>query len=174
MLYNYYTFILEVTLGLDIETAHRVIFYVLYFLFFLSSAVFIERLLYYFFTFPAEKKLIQKELEKAGERGAELLYTSYSAKLERGKGILMFVITASPLLGLLGTVLGIMESFNTMAEKGVSDIAAVSKGIAFALEATALGIAVAVISLIYYYIVVGLSKKFKTEIKKLIIKTLTE
>jgi len=161
-------------LGLDIETAHRVIFYVLYFLFFLSSAVFIEGLLYYFFTFPAEKKLIQKELEKAGERGAELLYTSYSAKLERGKGLLMFVITASPLLGLLGTVLGIMESFNTMAEKGVSDIAAVSKGIAFALEATALGIAVAIISLIYYYIVVGLSKKFKTEIKRLIIKTLTE
>ncbi len=161
-------------MSFDIEFAHRVIFYILYFLFFLSSAVFIERLLYYFFTFPAEKKLIQKELEKAGEKGAELLYTSYSSKLERGKGLLMFVITASPLLGLLGTVLGIMESFNTMAEKGVSDIAAVSKGIAFALEATALGIAVAVISLIYYYIVVGLSKKFKTEIKKLIIKTLTE
>ena len=161
-------------MSLDIEFAHRVIFYILYFLFFLSSAVFIERLLYFFFTFPAEKKLLQQELEKAGEKGAELLYTSYSSKLERGKGLLMFVITASPLLGLLGTVLGIMESFNTMAEKGVSDIAAVSKGIAFALEATALGIAVAVISLIYYYIVVGLSKKFKTEIKKLIIKTLTE
>ena len=161
-------------MSLDIEFAHRVIFYILYFLFFLSSAVFIERLLYFFFTFPAEKKLLQQELEKAGEKGAELLYTSYSSKLERGKGLLMFVITASPLLGLLGTVLGIMESFNTMAEKGVSDIAAVSKGIAFALEATALGIAVAVISLIYYYIVVGFSKKFKTEIKKLIIKTLTE
>ena len=156
-------------MSFDIEFAHRVIFYVLYFLFFLSSAVFIERLLYFFFSFPAEKKLLQKELEKAGERRVELLYTSYSAKLERGKGLLMFVITASPLLGLLGTVLGIMESFNTMAEKGVSDIAAVSKGIAFALEATALGIAVAVISLIYYYVVVGLSRKYKTEIKKLIV-----
>lgn len=156
-------------MSFDTEFAHRAIFYVLYFLFFLSSAVFIERLLYFFFTFPAEKKLLQKELEKVGERGAELLYTSYLVKLERGKGLLMFVITASPLLGLLGTVLGIMESFNTMAEKGVSDIAAVSKGIAFALEATALGIAVAVISLIYYYVVVGFSKKFKTEMKKLIV-----
>ncbi len=161
-------------MSFDIEFAHRVIFYILYFLFFLSSAVFIERLLYFFFTFPAEKKLLQQELEKVGEKGAELLYTSYSAKLERGKGILMFVITASPLLGLLGTVLGIMESFNTMAEKGVSDIAAVSKGIAFALEATALGITVAVISLIYYYIVVGLSKKYKAEIKKAILKLLSE
>jgi len=159
-------------LSFDIEFAHRVIFYVLYFLFFLSSAVFIERLLYFFFTFPAEKKLLQKELEKAGERGAELLYTSYSVKLERGKGLLMFVITASPLLGLLGTVLGIMESFNTMAEKGVSDIAAVSKGIAFALEATALGIAVAVVSLIYYYVILGLSKRNRNELKKMVLSNL--
>ena len=159
-------------MSFDIEFAHRVIFYVLYFLFFLSSAVFIERLLYFFFTFPAEKKLLQKELEKAGERGAELLYTSYSVKLERGKGLLMFVITASPLLGLLGTVLGIMESFNTMAEKGVSDIAAVSKGIAFALEATALGIAVAVVSLIYYYVILGLSKRNRNELKKMVLSNL--
>jgi len=159
-------------LSFDIEFAHRVIFYVLYFLFFLSSAVFIERLLYFFFSFPAEKKLLQRELEKAGERGAELLYTSYSAKLERGKGLLMFVITASPLLGLLGTVLGIMESFNTMAEKGVSDIAAVSKGIAFALEATALGIAVAVVSLIYYYVILGFSKGSRNELKKMVLSNL--
>ena len=161
-------------MNLDIEFAHRAVFYILYFLFFLSTAVFIERLLYFFFTFPAEKKLIQKELEVKGEKAAELIYTSYSSKLERGKGLLMFVITASPLMGLLGTVLGIMESFNTMAEKGVSDIAAVSKGIAFALEATALGIAVAVVSLVYYYVVIGLSKKFKNEMKQLILKTIGE
>lgn len=158
----------------DIELAHRLIFYVLYLLFFLATVVFLERLLYFFFTFPSEKKLLQKELEKTGERGAELLYTSYSSRLDRGKGLLMFTVTASPLLGLLGTVLGIMNSFNTMAARGVSDIAAVSKGIAFALEATALGIAVAVVSLIYYYMVVGFSRKFKSEIRKLIIKLLTD
>ena len=173
MLYNYYTFISEVALSFDLEFAHRAVFYGLYFLFFLSTAVFIERLLYFFFTFPAEKKLVTKEIEKTGERGAELLYTSYSGRLERGKGILMFTVTTSPLIGLLGTVLGIMNSFNTMAEKGVSDIAAVSRGIAFALEATALGIAVAVVALIYYYTVTGLSKRFKSELKKLILKTLS-
>ena len=158
----------------NIEIAHRLIFYILYSLFFLATVVFLERLLYFLFTFPSEKKLLQKELEKTGEKGAELLYTSYSSKLDRGKGLLMFTITASPLLGLLGTVLGIMNSFSTMAARGVSDIAAVSKGIAFALEATALGITVAIFSLIYYYVVAGISRRFKSEIKRLIIKLLTD
>ncbi len=159
-------------MSLNVESLHSFIFYVLYFLFFVSTALFIERLLYFFFTFPAELKLLRKEIAEVGERGAELLYNRFSSKLERGKGVLLFTITASPLLGLLGTVLGIMDSFNTMAEKGVSDIAAVSKGIAFALEATALGISVALFSLLYYYIVSGLIKKGKEEIKRSILREL--
>ncbi len=157
---------------MNLEFFHSLVFYVLYFLFFLSTAVFIERLLYFFFTFPAEKKLIKKELEVTKDEGAELLFVNFSSKLERGKGILMFSITASPLLGLLGTVLGIIDSFKTMAEKGVSDISAVSKGIAFALEATALGIAVALFSLLYYHTLNGLVKRGKTEIKRFILQNL--
>ena len=157
---------------LNIELAHKLVFYSLFFLLFVATAVFIERLLYFFFTFPAEKKLLRKEIEEQDELTAEALYHSYAAKTEKGKGALMFVITAAPLLGLLGTVLGIMNSFSTMAEKGVSDIAEVSKGIAFALEATALGIAVSILALFYYYVVNALAKKAKEELKRVVLQGL--
>ncbi|MEO2082428.1 MAG: MotA/TolQ/ExbB proton channel family protein [Desulfurobacteriaceae bacterium] len=156
----------------DIESAHNAIFFILYFLLFLSTTVFLERLLYFSFTFPTERKLIRKEVEGEDEKTAEIIYNSYASKLERGKGVFLFTITAAPLLGLLGTVLGIMDSFQTMADKGISDIALVSKGIAYALKATALGIAVAVITLLYYHTIVGIAKRKRTEIKKLILETL--
>jgi biopolymer transport protein ExbB len=158
--------------SIDLETAHKLVFYSLFFLFFLSTLTFVERLLYFFFTFPAEKKLLRKEVEEQDELKAEALYYSYASKTERGKGILMFTITGSPLLGLLGTVLGIMNSFTTMAQKGVSDIAEVSKGIAFALEATALGIAVSLVALFYYYTVNALIKSKKEELKRVVLEGL--
>ena len=158
----------------NLETVHKGIFFLLFFLLFIATVVFIERLLYLFFTFPAEKRLLRKEVEENSPSSAEALYYSYLEKLERGKGLLMFVITASPLTGLLGTVLGIMDSFSKMAQRGVSDIAEVSKGIAFALEATALGIAVALIALAYYYGINGLIKKKKGELRRVILNALSE
>jgi len=158
----------------NLETVHKGIFILLFFFLFIATVVFIERLLYLFFTFPAEKRLLRKEVEGSSPTSAEALYYTYSEKLERGKGVLMFVITASPLTGLLGTVLGIMDSFSKMAQKGVSDIGEVSKGIAFALEATALGIAIALIALAYYYAVGGLIKKKRGELRKVILNTLNE
>ena len=51
------------------------------------------------------------------------------------------VVTAAPLLGLLGTILGIMDTFNALSAGGISDPSAVSRGIGNALLATAIGIA---------------------------------
>src|SRR5579862_3824837 len=61
--------------------------------------------------------------------------------------ILDTIVTAAPLLGLLGTIFGIMETFNALAAGGVSDPAAVSRGIGTALIATAIGIATALLGL---------------------------
>jgi biopolymer transport protein ExbB len=62
--------------------------------------------------------------------------------------ILDTIVTAAPLLGLLGTIFGIMETFRALAAGGVSDPAAVSRGIGTALLATAVGIATALLGLL--------------------------
>ncbi len=60
------------------------------------------------------------------------------------------IITLSPLLGLLGTIIGMMNSFNLMAVSGLGQPHAVTGGVAEALVCTAAGITVAVITLIPY------------------------
>jgi len=60
------------------------------------------------------------------------------------------IITLSPLMGLLGTILGIIETFGALAQSGISDPASVSAGIGTALFATALGIAIALYGLIFF------------------------
>jgi biopolymer transport protein ExbB len=58
------------------------------------------------------------------------------------------LVTAAPLLGLLGTILGIIDTFQALATSGISDAGAVSRGIGTALFATALGIAIALVGLL--------------------------
>jgi biopolymer transport protein ExbB len=61
------------------------------------------------------------------------------------------IITAAPLLGILGTVLGIIQSFNLLGGgQAVTDIGAVASGIGEALITTAFGLIVALITLFPY------------------------
>lgn len=71
-------------------------------------------------------------------------------KLSAHLWILDTLVTAAPLLGLLGTILGIIDTFSALAAAGISDPAAVSKGIGLALFATALGIATALYGLLFF------------------------
>jgi len=75
------------------------------------------------------------------------LYIGIDKKVSARLWILDTIVTAAPLLGLLGTIFGIMETFNALAAGGVSDPAAVSRGIGTALIATAVGIATALLGL---------------------------
>lgn len=52
--------------------------------------------------------------------------------------------SVSPLIGLFGTVLGVISAFTGIAEKGSGNIGAVAPGIAIALTATAAALAVAI------------------------------
>jgi biopolymer transport protein ExbB len=70
--------------------------------------------------------------------------------MKQGLPILDTIITLSPLLGLLGTIIGMMGSFQIMATTGMGQPHAVTGGVAEALIATATGISVAVITLIPY------------------------
>ena len=60
------------------------------------------------------------------------------------------IITLAPLLGLLGTIVGMIQSFGIISEVGLGDPNAVTGGVAEALIATAAGITVAVATLVPY------------------------
>jgi biopolymer transport protein ExbB len=76
------------------------------------------------------------------------LYIGVDKNVSARLWILDTLVTAAPLLGLLGTILGIMDTFNALSAGGISDPAAVSRGIATALRATALGISAALLGLL--------------------------
>ncbi|GJM18398.1 MAG: hypothetical protein DHS20C14_06110 [Phycisphaeraceae bacterium] len=71
--------------------------------------------------------------------------------IDRFGVFLATTIAAAPLLGILGTVTGIIRSFNLLGSSGaVSDPTAIAAGIAEALFTTALGLAVALVTLFPY------------------------
>ncbi|MEX2578709.1 MAG: MotA/TolQ/ExbB proton channel family protein [Verrucomicrobiales bacterium] len=72
-------------------------------------------------------------------------------KLENGMGVLEVVITIAPLLGLLGTVSGLVSVFATLGtQSDVSDPTLIAAGIAVALNTTIAGLVVAVITVIFH------------------------
>lgn len=71
-------------------------------------------------------------------------------KLERGLGFLATAGSSAPFIGLLGTVIGIMNSFRAIAGQQNTSLAVVAPGIAEALFATAIGLFVAIPAVIAY------------------------
>jgi biopolymer transport protein ExbB len=67
--------------------------------------------------------------------------------MSRGLWILETVVTAAPLLGLLGTITGMMHAFKLIGGAGLVDPSGVTAGVAQALIATALGLFIALICL---------------------------
>jgi biopolymer transport protein ExbB len=81
------------------------------------------------------------------------------AKLERGLVVLEIVVGIAPLMGLVGTIHGLIRLFGTLGNPGTADSARLAEGIAIALNATLMGLLIAIPSLVAwsYY-----SKKVET------------
>ncbi len=92
-------------------------------------------------------------------------------KLNARLWILDTIVTAAPLLGLLGTIFGIMQTFAALSAGGISDPTAVSRGIGQALQATALGIATALYGLIAHNILHRQSDHLSDQFKYLLLRT---
>jgi biopolymer transport protein ExbB/TolQ len=86
----------------------------------------------------------------------DLTTTSFSKidreimKLEKGLGILATLGAISPFIGLFGTVIGIIKSFEALAASETSGYLNVMSGIAEALIATAAGLIVAIPAVMFY------------------------
>lgn len=85
--------------------------------------------------------------------------------LERRIGVIDTVITAAPLMGLLGTITGMMASFRVLSEKGVNEPNAITGGVAEALIATATGLVIALVCLVAYNYLSTRIKEFIYEIE---------
>ncbi|MEO8326022.1 MAG: MotA/TolQ/ExbB proton channel family protein [Nitrospirota bacterium] len=88
------------------------------------------------------------------------------SRLKRGLSVLDTVITLGPLLGLLGTIIGMIDSFGIMSETGLGNPHAVTGGVAEALICTAAGIGVAVITLIPYNMFLSLVERESERIEQ--------
>ena len=71
-------------------------------------------------------------------------------KMRRYMGVLDTMITVAPLLGIFGTVLGIITSFEMLGSTGIEHPEAVTAGIAQALITTAAGLGIAILSVFPY------------------------
>lgn len=70
-------------------------------------------------------------------------------KLDRNLWLIDTSVTLGPLLGLLGTIIGMIESFNVLNTAGTGNPGAVTGGIAHALIATAAGLCIAIVSVVF-------------------------
>ena len=116
----------------------------------------------------AQVKGMQHELinialaSPAGQRRDDQLFSALlmqKHKLEYWLGAVAITAAVSPLLGLLGTVSGMIETFKLMTLFGAGDASAVSGGISEALVTTELGLVVAIPALLMHAL---LSRKVKT------------
>lgn len=94
--------------------------------------------------------------ERPSEAAAVAAVEGQRHRLERFMPLLSTIITAAPMLGILGTVLGLIASFDVFsarsegAGQSATDLGGVSRGIAEALTTTAVGLIVAVATLLPY------------------------
>lgn len=101
------------------------------------------------------------------EHSMELTGLIEISQLEKNAKILSIVAYISPLIGLLGTVLGFIQAFAEMRISGLVDISTTKLGEAmeYALITTAAGLVVAIPSILAYNYIVSKIEGFVLEIK---------
>jgi biopolymer transport protein ExbB/biopolymer transport protein TolQ len=96
-----------------------------------------------FRSFGSGGSITEAQIESS-KRALERSEAIVHAKLKRGLGGLATVGSTAPFVGLLGTVLGILQAFQSIATSKTSGIGAVAGGISEALVTTAFGLLVAI------------------------------
>jgi biopolymer transport protein TolQ len=97
------------------------------------------------------------------ERSMNKACNTEMTKLESALGFLATTGSASPFIGLFGTVWGIMDTFKGIGARGSATLAVVAPGISEALIATAAGLAAAIPAVIFYNYFLNQSKNMVQE-----------
>ncbi len=104
---------------------------------------------------------IEKSFSNALLRAASLELKRFN----QGLVVLDTIITLSPLLGLLGTVTGMIHAFSLLGGQDLDAPAAITGGIAEALIATAFGLSIAIVSLLPFNYLNGRLEEARHEIE---------
>ncbi|MCA9774031.1 MAG: MotA/TolQ/ExbB proton channel family protein [Myxococcales bacterium] len=112
--------------------------------------------------FGARRELIKETIEEVGRREAVALgrYTEVTGT----------VAAIAPLMGLLGTVLGMIKVFDAISVHGVGNPAVLSTGISEALITTVAGLVIAIPSLVAYRYLISKADRLVNEMEEISIK----
>ena len=124
-------------------------------------------ILWKFLTLPRKNKIIEKIKDKITQETSIPAQIEYEVKkLESGLTIIKNIAIISPLLGLLGTVIGVYISFEEITAKGLGDPTIFSNGIGIALITTIAGIIVAIPHQIAYNHFIAMIDNIELKAKK--------
>lgn len=113
----------------------------------IAMTIAIERWVFFHNAGKSENKCmpeIKQALENSKDGTVEVIVTAEALRLEQYLYILATIATIAPLLGLLGTVFGMIKTFHAASVTGVSNPGMIAEGISEALYNTAAGLCVTV------------------------------
>jgi biopolymer transport protein ExbB len=126
-----------------------IIFYPLSFLFIFAIAIIFDKILL-IKKMPKMQELVEKT-SSLHLANFEIEISNQAKKIEKKLNSFLWfletIITAAPLLGLLGTIIGMMSSFKLIGENDLVNPVGITAGVAEALIATAYGLIIAIFSL---------------------------
>ena len=97
--------------------------------------------------------------------GKDIL-TEKMVQYERGLSTVRIIASIAPLLGLLGTVIGVLSAFEAISRLGLNDPSVFASGISLALITTVGGLVVAIPHYIGYNYLIGMLDKLEAKLNK--------
>jgi biopolymer transport protein ExbB len=129
-------------------------------------------ILWKFFTLPRKNAMIKRIREQTDLNSNSTINSQIEyevKKLESGLTYIKNIATIAPLLGLLGTVIGVYKSFEAITKSGLGDPTVFSNGIAVALITTIAGLIVAIPHHIAYNHFISMLDTIELKAKKEIV-----
>lgn len=154
-----------------------IIVYILIFFNIIGFTIMFWKLVVITFSRYRREKLVNEIITFSKENSSEFKKDSIEnfinrkiRKLEFGLNTVKIIASIAPLLGLLGTVIGVLNSFDSITKSGLGDPTIFSSGISVALITTVAGLIVAIPHYVGYNYIVGILDDVELKIQKEVLK----
>jgi biopolymer transport protein ExbB len=126
----------------------------------LMWALFLERYFYFSFMLPRQLRELQQVWRDRTDHTSwcarqirQLMISKVNAGMTANFPLMQVLVPMSPLLGLVGTVTGMLEVFDSMAIRGSADARTMASGVSIAMICTMTGLAVSITGLypVHYF-----------------------